>query len=53
MFFRFSFDALLKLLFVFMPLVYFFSAKKQATGSTGNPGLTVRKAQTISQEKTA
>ena len=52
-FFLFSFEALFELLFVFMPLVYSFSAKKQETGSTRNVYLIVRKAQIISQKKTA
>ena len=52
-FFLFSFEALFELLFVFMPLVYSFSAKKQETGSTRNADLIVRKVQTISRKKTA
>ena len=52
-FFLFSFEVLFELLFVFMPLVYSFSAKKQETGSTRNVDLIVRKAQTISRKKTA
>ena len=51
-FFLFSFEALFELLFVFMPLVYSFSAKKQETRSTRNVYLIVRKAQTISRKKT-
>ena len=52
-FFLFSFEALFELLFVFMPLVYSFSAKKQETGSTRNVDLIVRKAQSVSRKKTA